>query len=58
MMDYRPQQPGEHDFAYAARILRAAATEFEAMLANGGYSLQQLQLLRGRVRETLIMVER
>lgn len=45
-MDYREQQPGEHDFEYAARILGAASTNFRAMLANGSYSLADLRKIR------------
>lgn len=51
VMDYRPQQPGEHDFTYAGRILKAAGTEFEAMLANDSFSLDQLWRLRDRILE-------
>lgn len=49
MMDYRPQQPGEHDFVYAARILRAAATNFDAMMANGAYQLAELRTIKDRL---------
>lgn len=52
-MDYRPQQQGEHDFLYAARVLRAAGTEFEAMLRNGSYTLDDLRRMKERL-ETLI----
>ncbi len=48
-MDYRPQQPNEHDFTYAARILRAASVNFEAMLANGSYSLADLREMKSRL---------
>jgi hypothetical protein len=53
MMDYRPQQPGEHDFVYAARILRAAATNFDAMMANGSYHLAELRTIGERL-DTLV----
>ncbi len=49
MMDYRPQQPGEHDFTYAGRILKAAGTNFDAMLANGSFSLDELWRLREKI---------
>lgn len=49
MMDYRQQQPGEHDFVYAARVLRAAATNFDAMMANGSYHLAELRTLKDRI---------
>lgn len=48
-MDFGPQKPGEHDFDYAARILKAAGTKFEAMLANGAYSLVDLRELRRHI---------
>lgn len=48
-MDFRPQQPGEHDFVYAARVLRAAATNFDALMANGAYSLAELRTLKDRI---------
>lgn len=48
-MDFREQQEGESDFAYAARILHAAGTSFEAMLANGSFSLAELRTLKERI---------
>lgn len=53
LMDYGPQGPDEHDFTYAARVLHAAGTNCEAMLANGSYSAQELRELRGRLEAIL-----
>ncbi len=57
-MDYRPQQPGEHDFVYAARILRACATGFDAMMANGSFSLAELRDMRARMVKVAALTNR
>lgn len=52
-MDFRPQQPGEHDFTYAARILKAAGTKFEALLTNESFSLQDLRDIKEQVESVI-----
>lgn len=53
VMDFGPQKPGEHDFEYAARILKAAGTKFEALLANGSFSLQDLRDIKEQVESVI-----